>query len=179
MLENKPEYLSCLNRAVGKEVPVKEKTLKIYYLDEENNFWVSLNSDLDSSANMITADLKHFSVYTIMGGPNYDIDAHPFPVPYKPSERPPDFEDKPTKGSLIFTGLPSECTIKIYTIAGRLVNTLRHSDSKIKDPEHPGNYYWYPVENSQGNKVTSGVYIYYIETTDSPKTKTGKLMIIR
>ncbi|MDA3792423.1 MAG: FG-GAP-like repeat-containing protein [Elusimicrobia bacterium] len=173
LIDDKPEYLSYLNNA-----PVKEKTLKVYYLDEEKKFWMPLNSKLNSSANTLSADLKHFSVYTVMGGPNYDTSgAHPFPVPYKPTDRPSDFKDNPLRAGITFTAMPSECAIEIYTIAGRLVNTLTHSDDAIASPGQPGNYYWYPVVNSQDNEISSGVYIYYLESEGTPKT--GKLMIIR
>ncbi len=176
LINNESEYLNGNNKA-----PVKENTLKIYYLNEVTNNWMPINSHLDTELNNISAYIEHFSVYTIMGDENYDIEnAHPYPVPYKPND-PEDGIPEAFIGTLrsgiTFTKLPSECEIEIFTITGRLVNSMHHSDSSLQINGQVGNYYWYPVENSYNSPVASGVYIYYL--TGGNKHKSGKLMIIK
>ena len=151
--------------------------MKIYYLDEKNSRWIPINSEIDEKENTVSCDIKHFSIYTLMGARNYEVDASfAYPVPYKPSERPAVFENT-NRAGITFTNLPSECSIEIYTITGRLVNTLTHSDALLSGSSQPGNFYWYPVINSYGDEVASGVYIYYI--TSGNKFKMNKLMIIK
>ncbi len=155
----------------GLNPPVKESTLKVYYLDENSKKWVPISSKVNIKENRVSAPLKNFSVYTVMGGRNYDMeDSHPYPVPYKPSERP---TGAPRDG-ITFRYLPAECEIEIYTLSGRVVKTLKHSDAQAPQP---GIYNWYPVENTRGATVASGTYIYHIKSGGNRKT--GKLMIIR
>ncbi|MBN2407184.1 MAG: VCBS repeat-containing protein [Elusimicrobia bacterium] len=157
--------------------PVLISTLKIYYLDNRSSRWIPLNSEIDEDSRTISTSIRHFSVYALMGSENFELElAHPYPVPYKPSERPQEFENT-LRAGITFTKLPSECDIEIFTIAGRLVNSFHHSDSDLADAKQPGNYYWFPVENSFGEKIASGVYIYYMESEGN--SKSGKLMIIR
>jgi hypothetical protein len=178
LFNDDPEYLQY-----GNKPPVKVKTLKMYYLNENLNRWIPLNSTIDEDTQTISASIRHFSIYSVMGDQNYDLeDAHPYPVPYKPTA---EVEDGgiPTqflntnRAGITFTKLPSECDIEIFTIAGRRVNIFKHSDSNLQLNGQVGNYYWYPVENSYGFEVVSGVYIYYI--TSGNNNKMGKLMIIR
>ncbi len=178
LLNENPGYLRY-----GNNPPVKENTIKIYYLNEQLNNWIPVNTRLNEEKNKISAFIRHFSVYTIMGAQNHDIeDAHPYPVPYKPTARvedggiPSEFAGTLRSG-ITFTDMPSECDIEIYTIAGRLVQTIHHSDADLQINGYVGNRYWYPVQNLYDEDVVSGVYIYYIEGEN--KHKMGKLMIIR
>ncbi len=56
-----------------------------------------------------------------------------------------------------FIHLPRECTIRIYTISGRLVQTLRHS-STIDDGQEPWN-----LVSRDGMDIAFGVYVYHID----------------
>jgi len=88
--------------------------------------------------------------------------AHAFPNPFKPSLG---------HTHIIFRGLTSNARIRVYTIAGELVNTLTKNDPTTNDLN------WDPVANSSGQALASGVYLYTIEG-DSDK-KVGKLMVIK
>ncbi|MEA3507077.1 MAG: Ig-like domain-containing protein, partial [Elusimicrobiota bacterium] len=167
--------------------PVSEETLRIYYLaesaDPNHSRWIPLSTVRNTEEKTLRAPLKHFSVYTVMGGPVFDLsEAHPYPVPYKPNSpverggRPPQFENT-LRAGITFTNLPAECDIQIYTITGRQVNSFHHSDADLPSEGQVGNYYWYPVVNSSGQPVASGTYIYYL--TSEGNEKTGKLMVIR
>lgn len=87
---------------------------------------------------------------------------HAFPVPFTPGRN-------PSHTVISFTNLPTSGTIKIYTIDGRLV-------SNLTIPTGAGTTDW-PVTNSKGEKVATGVYLYIV---DGDGTKTdGKLVVIR
>ncbi|MBA7482290.1 hypothetical protein ES707_17776 [subsurface metagenome] len=153
----------------GSSVPASVKTLSVYWLDEEHRLWVKVaGTKVDTKNKVARAKVIGFGVYTLMGGGFYDLsDAKAFPVPYKPNDGLPETGDE-TNG-ITFTGLSSEGEIKIYTITGELVKKLIYKNEWTKT--------WYPVENEKGEKVVSGVYIYYIE--NKKQHKSGKLVIIR
>jgi len=153
----------------GSSEPVSEKTLSVYWLDEEHRLWVKVaGTEVDKKGNITKAKVIGFGVYTLMGGSFYDLsDAHAYPVPYKPNDGLSTTGDE-TSG-ITFTNLSTEAEIKIYTISGELVKKLIHKDGWDEE--------WYPVENEKGEKVVSGVYIYYI--TNQKQHKSGKLVIIR
>lgn len=77
-----------------------------------------------------------------------------------------------------FINLPSECTIRIYTVAGDLLQTIEHSSP------YPGGFtnqsagtaYWnFQTRNNQ--KIATGVYVYYV--TSPFGTTTGRFAVIR
>ena len=57
---------------------------------------------------------------------------------------------------LKFINLPGECTIRIYTLAGDLVNTINHTDGSGEDE-------WNLLSSSR-LQVASGMYLYHIES---------------
>jgi hypothetical protein len=69
-----------------------------------------------------------------------------------------------------FRNLPQECTIRIYTITGELVRTLRKNDLT--------NYVNWDVLSSESARIGYGVYIYHIETPTGA-TKIGRLGVIK
>jgi hypothetical protein len=71
---------------------------------------------------------------------------------------------------IAFYGLPPECTIKIYTERGDLINTLTHNDGS-------GDQLWDQTTSSR-QIIVSGLYIAVIETPDG-STKIRKFIIIR
>jgi len=73
-----------------------------------------------------------------------------------------------------FINVPSPCTIRIYTVRGDLVKTIKHEESL-------GIATWNQVSN-WGQYVESGVYIYHVSSRaegSKGQTKTGKFSIIR
>ena len=77
-----------------------------------------------------------------------------------------------------FINLPTECTIRIYTIAGDPVKVINHTTPYKTgfDAETKGTAYWnLMTENNQ--KIATGVYVFYI---DSPYGNTvGRFAVIR
>jgi hypothetical protein len=80
-----------------------------------------------------------------------------------------------------FINLPSDATIRIYTLDGDLVRTLHHQWPRPEGRESVLTDYssrtaWDLItRNTQA--VTSGIYLYYI--TSSVGTQTGKIVIIK
>lgn len=71
---------------------------------------------------------------------------------------------------IAFFGLPPQCTIKIYTERGDLIQTLAHTDGS-------GDELWNSLTSS-GQIVVSGLYIAHFQTPDGQSTF-RKLIIIR
>lgn len=142
--------------------PVKGEDLLLYRLDETSGLWVRVpGSTVDTDSKNVSAQVLHFSVYTLMSSPSLDLNlAYAYPVPFKPSEG---------HTTITFTNLASECTIRIYTISGNPVALLSETDGD-------GQYVW-NVKNSSGFDLVSGVYLYFIQSASD--VKTGKIMVIR
>jgi hypothetical protein len=75
-----------------------------------------------------------------------------------------------TPDRIAFFGLPPECTIKIYTERGDLIETIEHTNGS-------GDEFWNSLTSSQ-QVVVSGVYIAHFETPEGEAT-TRKFIIIR
>jgi hypothetical protein len=73
---------------------------------------------------------------------------------------------------IFFTHLPRKCTIRIYTIAGRLVQLLEH-DSTIDDGEQSWN-----LVSRDGMDIAYGVYVFHV---DAPGvgTTVGKFAVLK
>lgn len=77
-----------------------------------------------------------------------------------------------------FINLPTECTIRIYTVAGDLVKTIHHNDPYQGgfDSETKGTAFW-NLMTRNNQKVSTGIYVFYL---DSPFGQdVGKFAIIR
>ena len=73
-----------------------------------------------------------------------------------------------------FIGLPETATIRIYTVAADLVETIDHDNAKsgLEDLA-----FW-DLKNKEGQEVAPGVYIYHIESAGLGSIE-GKVMIIK
>ncbi|MBI3297443.1 MAG: T9SS type A sorting domain-containing protein [Elusimicrobia bacterium] len=88
--------------------------------------------------------------------------AHAFPVPFIPSQG---------HTQIVFSALTTRVTIYIYTLSGELVKTI------VKDTATTDRVSW-DVSNDNGEAVASGVYVFYMKTSDG-QTSSGKLMVIK
>ena len=82
------------------------------------------------------------------------------------------FNESPGNNLIRFTRLPTECTIKIYTVSGEFVTHLDHDDPFDSNE-------WWNIRNGSGNEVAPGLYIYVVEAPGVPEPKIGKFAIIR
>jgi hypothetical protein len=145
--------------------PIRVSALSIYWLDDETGAWVRIpGSVVDTVNKTVSAEIRHFSVYGLLGAPAPDLtEAFAYPVPYKPSIH---------ANGIRFNNLSSYGTIKIFTVNGDLVKTINFDDTNAN-----GSYKWDPVANESGDPLASDVYIYLIES--SQQKKTGKLLVVR
>jgi len=77
---------------------------------------------------------------------------------------------------LMFTHIPAECVITIFTVSGTLVDRIVVDNA---DPEN-GIAHW-DMLTREGLEIAAGMYLYHIEAmgTDTPETKTGKFAVIK
>ncbi|MEW6536936.1 MAG: hypothetical protein AB1454_15100, partial [Candidatus Auribacterota bacterium] len=87
------------------------------------------------------------------------------------------FSDPQEGTGVVFDRLTAKANIKVYNIAGELVAELDEPDD---DGLADGRYLW-DTKNEDGDKVASGIYIYYITNPDNTNMKParGKFAIIR
>lgn len=101
------------------------------------------------------------------GAPAADLgDAYVYPNPFKPNS-PGSFQ----AAKLTFKHLPAEATIKIFAITGKQVAEFRKTDRTV-------DYYEWNATNSDGQKLASGVYLFFMTAPNGGKAK-GKFAIIR
>jgi hypothetical protein len=82
------------------------------------------------------------------------------------------FDTARDRHEIHFTRLPAECTIKIFTLAGELVKTIRYSQS-----QDGINFARWDLKTEFGSEVAYGVYLYHIAAAAG--NKMGKIAIMR
>lgn len=87
-----------------------------------------------------------------------------YPVPYKPNSG-----GRYGGDGIYFTNVTEGTNIKIFNVAGEKVFETTIDES--------GDFLW-KAKNNAGNNIASGIYFYYIKTSDGEKVK-GKLAIER
>jgi len=99
-------------------------------------------------------------------------DVKVYPNPYKPNSG-SIYDNNPIVGDgIIFSGLTQKAKVQIFNIAGELVTEFEEEDGD-------GIYVW-DTRNKNGDKVASGVYIYFITNPDDKSQKIkGRIVIIR
>lgn len=81
--------------------------------------------------------------------------------------------DRPGSNELHFVNLPSNAVIKIYTASGDLVREIEHAD-QVRD------FARWDLKNQSGNDVSSGIYLFRIESTGTPSfTFQDRFVVIR
>jgi len=74
--------------------------------------------------------------------------------------------------AIMFTNVPSNCDIRIYTLAGDLVDIVKHRSSPAN-----GTAVW-DVRNSGFQRVSSGLYLFHVDDLKG-KTTVGKFAVVR
>ncbi|MDA8132683.1 MAG: hypothetical protein M0011_14360, partial [Elusimicrobia bacterium] len=148
---------------------IKESTAWIYYLDPSAGKWTPLPGvTRDTAANLLTAEVSHFSVYSVRaaGGTYPDISA------LKAYPNPCYFHTTPL---LTIEGIPADAAgvfVYIYNEAGELVRTLSRGGGI-----DGLNVASWDGRDSSGAKAASGLYIYLVRTSNYGKA-TGKVFIV-
>ncbi|MEO0081103.1 MAG: hypothetical protein ABIL25_02275 [candidate division WOR-3 bacterium] len=89
-------------------------------------------------------------------------------------ERHPDFR------KLKFINLPSKCTIRIYNLAGDLVRTLTHDETKPEAGGLPNQYGGdedWDLLNENSQKPAPGLYIFHVDANELG-TQVGKFVLV-
>ena len=98
-----------------------------------------------------------------------DLDAiKVVPNPYMVSAQ---WEQSQYTKRLLFTNLPTECTIKIYTLTGEFINSMEH-DNAYDDSEA------WDLTTINRQEVAPGLYVFAVELPNGQK-HIGKFAIIR
>lgn len=143
------------------------------------DYYYYIVSKDDGSTNDVHpgAPLVSSKFYTMTNAPAYLrrpaaddlVDIRVVPNPYNIRARELQFGSV-APDRIAFFGLPPECTIKIFTERGDLVETLAHTDGS-------GDELWDSLTSSR-QVVVSGLYIAVIETPDG-RSAVRKFIIIR
>lgn len=90
---------------------------------------------------------------------------------------------------LWFVNLPENCTIRIYTLAGDLVDTIEHRGAYMADVITvskstkfglaPGGMHDWNLLSKNNQIIAPGVYLYSVENKADNKIKVGKFVIIK
>lgn len=154
---------------LGSRPPIRVATLALWSLDHARNLWLKEpGSTIDTRARTVTASVSHLSVFALIGGQETDVSqVYAFPIPWKPLSGNPGRYGTLQDG-ITFSNLPSQGTLRIYTLSGELVQKIEFSGG-ARTME------WFGT-NGLGQKVASGVYLWEIRSGDNRNT--GKLMIV-
>lgn len=84
---------------------------------------------------------------------------------------------------IMFTHLPAECTVKIYTVSGVLVDELHYPEDGLTSysgfgDSSTGTLHW-DLLSSEGLEIAAGMYIYRVEDHLTGKEKIGKFGVIK
>lgn len=71
-----------------------------------------------------------------------------------------------------FINIPPKCEIKIYTLAGDLVESLHHNDQQR-------GYHDWNLTSSIGLAVSSGIYLFTVQDMSTGRVQVGKFVILR
>ncbi|MDD5258569.1 MAG: S8 family serine peptidase [bacterium] len=151
----------------------QESNLRIYQLNERSANWeevpgsqLVLRNNHTVAIEIAGSELAAGRVYRLFSpaGALENLDeVKVYPNPYKPNSG-------LGHTQITFTNIMNESIVKIYTLTGELVRTLRDDLAR-------GELSW-DATNETGQKVASGLYIFLVESNNS-KHKTGKLAIIK
>jgi hypothetical protein len=74
---------------------------------------------------------------------------------------------------LLFTHLPAQCEIKIYTVSGVLVDQFEVNNDKANGTAH------WDLKSDEGLEIAAGMYIYHVKAKETKAEKIGKFAVIK
>ena len=126
-------YSDANNDNIVDDTSIRADTLKIFRLNPVTERWEIVDDGginrADLSSKVIRAEIRHFSVYTLLSPSSIQGDLSQvsvYPIPWKKG-RGGRFDSANVTGcgnGLIFNNLTADCTIRIYNIQGDLVREL-------------------------------------------------------
>lgn len=147
---------------------VRATSLTFYTLDTGVLRWNALSTTVDGSAKRVSALTPHFSIFGLLGVGTISRSLPEvliYPSPWKILSG-----GKFDASVLTFDRLPSDGTIRIFTLAGEKIIELPFTSADS------GRVTW-DGANAFGKKVASGVYFAYIKGGPTDGTKVFKFAI--
>jgi len=74
---------------------------------------------------------------------------------------------------IAFTHLPAQCTIKIFTVSGTLVDEI-----DVNNLSSDGIIHW-DLRTREGLDIAAGMYIYHVKAEATGDEKIGKFAVIK
>ena len=74
---------------------------------------------------------------------------------------------------IMFTHIPANCVIKIFTVSGILVDEIN-----VNNPSERGTIHW-DMLTREGLEIAAGMYIYHVEAAATGDQKIGKFAVIK
>ena len=74
---------------------------------------------------------------------------------------------------IMFTHVPANCTIKIFTVSGVLVDEIEVDNTKDNGVIH------WDMKSSEGLDIAAGMYLFHVKAEETGKEKIGKFAIIK
>jgi hypothetical protein len=74
---------------------------------------------------------------------------------------------------MMFTNLPAECAIKIYTMSGYLVDTIEVSNEADNGMAH------WDLLTKENLEIAAGVYIYHVKSPKTGRERIGKFAVVK
>ncbi|MBU1098757.1 MAG: hypothetical protein KKA84_00010 [Bacteroidetes bacterium] len=119
------------------------------------------NNGKESGRTNITTHIKNVRSVDVMD------QVYVVPNPYNGTSG---FTGLGQEGKIGFYGLPETCTIRIFSYAGQLIETIEHDDPVFSTE-------WFQVTRNNQD-IASGIY-FYVVTTPSDEMAKGKFIIIK
>ncbi len=124
------------------------------------------DAGVESSRYLLNSSRKAVLPYSIPEITLMDVRVVPNPFKF---DREGNYTGEPNK--IIFAGLPGPCRIKIITQSGDLVAEIEHTTDV-------GIHEWTQI-SKYNQYIASGIYIYYVESTEGKGSAIGKFVVIR
>jgi hypothetical protein len=151
-----------------RRIDPKKSTDRTRYYDSENNKWVyedqsiSLGAgyfysvtSVDSAGNESWLTNRNVVAITATRSPAENtLNVRVFPNPFKEVSG---FPTSGTENFIVFSNLPAECKIKIYTSSGELLKTLDHENP------NSGEEVWDQLTDAR-QRTAPGIYFYTVES---------------
>ncbi|TFH02695.1 MAG: T9SS type A sorting domain-containing protein [Calditrichales bacterium] len=155
--------MTTIDAQPGEERYLHEDADESFRLGETKYYAVTAvdNNGIESGKTNITVHQKNVKSVDKMGK------VHVVPNPFSVSSG---FEGLGQEGAVGFYGLPAKCTIRIFSYAGQLVETIEHDRAVFSTA-------WFQVTRNRQD-IASGVYLYVITTPEGDQT-TGKFIIAK
>lgn len=149
---------------------IKVDSLKVLRLHETLLDWIVVSdggsNTVDKTRKVVTAEVKHFSLYTVGQATASDLTAlsiFPNPVNFATAVR----------NTVKFDNLSPGAAVKIFDLKGRLVKNLPVGSTE--NDGISGRVEW-SGRNEQGEAIAPGLYFFLITDTSGNK-RTGKLAV--